>query len=258
MPARTVKDYENIIARLRAPARLRRSDDRMMREQLAAGLAQPAIVVDLTLDQVAAQSRPPAARVAAARGVSPLPVPRSRSHDRSGCARRLAPRTTSSSCRAGSGSRRSCATPTGKQARPQTALSSLPNGAAAYAALIHAYTTTRMTAEQIHQLGLQEVARIEKEMEQLARADGFTGAVTEFEKQLGQRPGMRFASAGGDDCSTRETCWRVVQPALPRLFMRGAEDGGGRPADSRRSRGVDGVELHRRAPPTARGRRGST
>ncbi len=45
----------------------------MMQEQLDAGLTQPAIVVDLTLDQLAAQSKPAAARVAAARRVSTLP-----------------------------------------------------------------------------------------------------------------------------------------------------------------------------------------
>jgi uncharacterized protein (DUF885 family) len=94
----------------------------------------------------------------------------------------------------------------------------VPNGRAAYAALIHAYTTTRMTAEQIHQLGLQEVARIEKEMERLARADGFTGPVTEFEKQLGARPGMRFTSQGEMIQYAREVLARV-QPALPRLFL---------------------------------------
>src|SRR5262249_32779536 len=55
MPARTVKDYENIIARLRAlPAYIDQTID-LLREELAAGLAQPAIVVDLTLDQIVAQ-----------------------------------------------------------------------------------------------------------------------------------------------------------------------------------------------------------
>ena len=74
MPARTVKDYENIIARIRALPVYIDQTTGLMREQLAAGLAQPAIVVDLTLDQVAAQSRMTAAGHAASRGVSPVPV----------------------------------------------------------------------------------------------------------------------------------------------------------------------------------------
>ena len=218
MPTRTIKDYEKIITRLRAlPTLINQSID-LMREQLAAGLAQPAVVVDLTLDQVTAQSKPAA-------GESPLLA-----------AFRRFPSDIPSSEQARLRVQAYTAydqqfVPSWKtletflrdtyrtQARPQTALISLKDGRAAYAALIHAYTTTRMTAEQIHQLGLQEVARIEKEMEQLARADGFTGPVTEYEKQLGQRPGMRFTSQAEMIQYAREVLARV-QPALPKLFLR--------------------------------------
>ena len=56
MPARTVRDYENIIARLRAlPAYVDQSID-LIREQLAAHRAQPAVVVNLMIDQVVAQA----------------------------------------------------------------------------------------------------------------------------------------------------------------------------------------------------------
>ena len=51
-----------------------------------------------------------------------------------------------------------------------------------------------MKPEEIHRLGLSEVARIEQEMEKVARADGFTGPVTAYETSLGNRPGMRFTS----------------------------------------------------------------
>ena len=184
MPARTVKDYENIIARLRALPVYIDQTIALMREQLAAGLAQPAIVVDLTLDQLPRRAsrrqrtRRCSPRFAASRPRSPPPI-------RSVCARRLARRTSSSSCQL-------------EAARDVPPRHLSEAGAAAdgvelaaerraprYAALIHAYTTTRMTPEQIHQLGLQEVARIEKEMERLARAAGFSGPVTDFEKQLG-------------------------------------------------------------------------
>jgi uncharacterized protein (DUF885 family) len=76
-----------------------------------------------------------------------------------------------------------------------------------------------MTPEQIHALGLQEVARIEREMEQIARADGFTGPATEYEQELGKRPGMRFTSREEMIEYARDTL-RRVEPALPRLFTR--------------------------------------
>ena len=218
MPARTVKDYENIIARIRALPVYIDQTTGLMREQLAAGLAQPAIVVDLTLDQVAAQSRmtaPDTPLLAAFRRfpseIAAADQDRLREQARNAYEQQFVPAWK----RLETFLRDSYRT----QARPQTALSSLPNGRAAYAALIHSYTTTRMTPEQIHQIGVQEVARIEKEMQQLARAAGFTGAVTDFEKQLGQQPGMKFSSQAEMIQYAREVLARL-QPALPRLFKR--------------------------------------
>ena len=218
MPARTVKDYENIIARLRALPTYVDQTTALMREQLAAGLAQPAIVVDLTLDQVSAQSKPAATDsplLAAFRrfpsDISSADQDRLRTQARTAYEQQFVPSWKRLETFLRDTYR--------KQARPQTALSSLPNGRAAYAALIHAYTTTRMAPEQIHQLGLQEVTRIEKEMEQLARAQGFTGAVTDFEKQLGDRPGMKFTSQAEMIQYARDVLARL-QPALPRLFKR--------------------------------------
>ena len=50
---------------------------------------------------------------------------------------------------------------------------SLPGGAAWYAAALKLNTTTDLTAEQIHQIGLKEVKRIEDEQDALARQAGF-------------------------------------------------------------------------------------
>jgi len=56
----------------------------------------------------------------------------------------------------------------------------LPNGDAYYAAQLYLQTTTEMTAEQIHQLGLSEVARIRKEMEAVKAKTGFNGTLEQF------------------------------------------------------------------------------
>ena len=56
----------------------------------------------------------------------------------------------------------------------------LPNGDAFYRAQIREFTTTDMTPEQIHQLGLQEVARIDAEMQKTMRDSGFKGTMPEF------------------------------------------------------------------------------
>ncbi|HEX5263808.1 MAG TPA: DUF885 domain-containing protein [Phenylobacterium sp.] len=50
---------------------------------------------------------------------------------------------------------------------------SLPNGLDWYAAALKLNTTTELTPEQVHQLGLSEVTRIEKEQDALAQKAGF-------------------------------------------------------------------------------------
>lgn len=55
-----------------------------------------------------------------------------------------------------------------------------PNGAAFYAERLAASTTTDLTAEQIHQIGLSEVARIKGEMEVIKRQVGFSGSLQDF------------------------------------------------------------------------------
>ncbi|WP_428261343.1 DUF885 domain-containing protein [Haliangium sp.] len=49
----------------------------------------------------------------------------------------------------------------------------LPDGAEFYAWRLRAFTTTELSAEEIHQLGLREVARIQGEMKDILRAEGY-------------------------------------------------------------------------------------
>jgi uncharacterized protein (DUF885 family) len=56
----------------------------------------------------------------------------------------------------------------------------LPDGAVYYNAMLRLQTTTDMTADQIHELGLAEVKRIRAEMETLKAKIGFTGTLEAF------------------------------------------------------------------------------
>ncbi|MFT3723977.1 MAG: DUF885 domain-containing protein [Hyphomonadaceae bacterium] len=68
-----------------------------------------------------------------------------------------------------------------KNASPQAqGAGALPNGAAYYNAMLNLQTTTDMTADEIHQLGLSEVARIQGEMEKIKEQVGFKGTLQEF------------------------------------------------------------------------------
>lgn len=61
---------------------------------------------------------------------------------------------------------------------------SLPRGAEYYAHRLRQSTTTDLSAEQIHQLGLQQVARIHGEMNRIKNQVGFTGTLPEFFRHI--------------------------------------------------------------------------
>ncbi len=59
------------------------------------------------------------------------------------------------------------------QGRTTLSITSLPDGQKRYENDIYARTTTHMTADEIHQLGLREIDRIEAEMTAIAKKEGF-------------------------------------------------------------------------------------
>ena len=67
-----------------------------------------------------------------------------------------------------------------ERAGEQDGIWRLPDGKAAYELFLRQTTTTELTAEEIHQLGLAEVARIQGEMEKLKQEVGFKGSLAEF------------------------------------------------------------------------------
>ncbi|MFI4891392.1 MAG: DUF885 domain-containing protein [Steroidobacterales bacterium] len=64
--------------------------------------------------------------------------------------------------------------------RTSPGISATPDGAAFYRNQIAYFTTTDMTPEAIHELGLKEVARIHGEMDKVIAAVGFKGSFQEF------------------------------------------------------------------------------
>jgi len=65
-------------------------------------------------------------------------------------------------------------------ARSTLAAAVLPDGQAYYKAMIEKFTTLDLTAQQIHDIGLREVARIWAEMEATKQRAGFSGTMAEF------------------------------------------------------------------------------
>jgi uncharacterized protein (DUF885 family) len=82
------------------------------------------------------------------------------------------------------------------KARDSVGLGQMPGGAALYRYLVAATTTTDMTPEAIHALGLSEVTRIHAEMEKVKAQAGFKGSLPEF--FVFMRTDPRFAPATRD------------------------------------------------------------
>jgi uncharacterized protein (DUF885 family) len=76
-------------------------------------------------------------------------------------------------------------------ARDGVGLSSMPGGDRLYARLIQSNTTLRFTADQVHELGLREVARIRAEMDAIRRTAGRPGTLADYFNYLRTDP--RFA-----------------------------------------------------------------
>jgi uncharacterized protein (DUF885 family) len=80
-------------------------------------------------------------------------------------------------------------------ARESVGASELPNGREGYAHHVRWTTTTDLTPEQIHEVGLAEVRRTRAEMEALVRSTGFSGSLPEFHRFLRTDPRFRPRSA---------------------------------------------------------------
>ena len=94
-----------------------------------------------------------------------------------------------------------------------------PNGAAFYDWAVRRYTTTSLTAEQIHEIGLAEVQRIRAGMEAIREQVGFDGDLKAFFEHLRSDPQFYYAS--GDELLTAyRALSKRVDPELPRLFGR--------------------------------------
>lgn len=82
-------------------------------------------------------------------------------------------------------------------ARPALGAGTLPGGEKYYAYLVRHHTTTDLTPQAIHELGLKEVARIRAEMDKIIKETGFKGSFKEFLAYLRSDP--RFYPKDAED-----------------------------------------------------------
>ena len=102
-------------------------------------------------------------------------------------------------------------------ARRTIAASELPNGKAWYAWRIKTQTSTDLTAQQVHDIGLAEVKRIRSEMERVKAEAGFKGTLAEFFTYLRTDPKFYFTDKEELLRTYRDIAKRA-DPQLMKLF----------------------------------------
>ncbi|MCB0637272.1 MAG: DUF885 domain-containing protein [Lewinella sp.] len=102
--------------------------------------------------------------------------------------------------------------------RASSGIDSVPGGADYYNTLIKMYTTTDLTADEIHELGLREVARLEAEMEKVKAQVGFEGSLLEFFDHVRERPELMPYDDPQQVIDHFNAIHERMKPQLARLF----------------------------------------
>ncbi len=216
MPFQTVKGYENYISRLRAFPRYMDQNIALMREGLKRGMTPPKVTL-----------------VGIEKSIQPLAVFDDKTSSLWTPFTRMPPQIPAGErerlLKAGRDAILEAVVPAyarflefmTKEYLPNTretlAAAALPDGEAYYKYLIRQYTTLDLTADQIHQIGLDEVKAIRAEMDALIAKVGFQGDFAAFLKFLRTDP--RFYAKTPDEILMRAS-WLAKQMdgKLPSLF----------------------------------------
>jgi prolyl oligopeptidase len=101
--------------------------------------------------------------------------------------------------------------------RSDVGIWALPDGEDRYAFAIRRYTTMTITPKEIHDIGLRELDRIHGEMEKIRREVGFRGDLPAFMAHLRNDPQFYF-SAPSDLMDSFRSILRVMDDKIPLLF----------------------------------------
>jgi uncharacterized protein (DUF885 family) len=215
MPFTNARDYTNYLARLRALPKHIDGVIEQLQQGMRSGWVAPAVTMSAVPDQIK--------QLVAKLDVSPLAVPFQRMPTS------IRAETRTGFLRDGTALLQQQVAPAFRKleaflrdeylpsCRNTIAASSLPGGPAYYAFAVKENTTTTMTPHEIHQLGLQEVARIQAEMKTVMKQAGFDGSFAEFVVLL--NTDHRFYYKTEDELITG---YRVIlaraNAQLPKLF----------------------------------------
>ena len=102
--------------------------------------------------------------------------------------------------------------------RTTSGIGSLNGGNELYKSLVKQWTTTTKTPEEIHELGLKEVARIKSEMEKVKTQVGFSGTIIEFFDYVRNKPELKPFKKPEEVIANFEKYHKIIKPNVDKLF----------------------------------------
>ena len=215
-PFRNVRDYENYISRLQAMPRLLAQDIAVMEAGMKSGWMPPRVSMTRVPEQLTAFAGPdvtatplygPFLRFPPGMGAedrsrlteAARKVLAQQVHPAFGALKRFMQEKYLPAC------------------REDLASSGLPAGRRYYELMIASMTTTDLTAQEIHDIGKREVARIRAEMDRVIASTGFKGTFAQFLQFLRSDPRFYHRTAEGMLMHYRDIAKRA-DAQLPLLF----------------------------------------
>ena len=215
-PFKTVEDYENGLTRIDDFVANLRTAEARMREGMATGVVQPRLIMDNVVGQLDAMLAEGVEGSSFYKPLVTLPagIPSAEgSRLRAAYADSIRTEIRPALQRL----RQFIVAEYLPKARSTVGLSDMPGGRKLYDYLVEVSTTTNLTPEQIHQIGLDNVRSIQAEMEAVKAKVGFSGSLREFFDHIRTDPKFKPTSREAFQQAFVATGKRV-EAGLPRLF----------------------------------------
>ena len=102
--------------------------------------------------------------------------------------------------------------------RTTSGIGAFPFGKELYATYVKQWTTTEMTPEEIHELGLKEVARINAEMEKIKTQVGFKGTLLAFFEEVRNKKELKPFKKPEEVIANFQRIYARIKPNVNQLF----------------------------------------
>jgi uncharacterized protein (DUF885 family) len=215
-PFKTLADYENSLKRVDDFVRAVDGSITRMRQGVAAGTVQPKLIMTNVVEQLDAMLAESVEASGFYRPVTKFPegiAPADQARLKSAYAAAVTSRIRPALTRLRDYVRDDYM----PHARDSVGLLHMKGGPALYRYLVQVRTTTDLSPEQIHAIGLSEVKRLHGEMEAVKKQVGFTGTLAQFFEHIRTDPKFKPASREALQ-QGYVAIGKRLEATLPRLF----------------------------------------